>query len=92
MNFLKINFKSFLMSLDMIIGFLAVTYSYKFYIEREADIISSLIMIITSLLYFVFYPYYLIKILDRDKVRAMASIYADLLISKQEKNEEDDKA
>ena len=41
--------------------------------------------------YFIFYPYYVIKLLDKDKMRAMAAIYADMLISKMDSEDEDDK-
>ena len=86
--------KSTLLSLDLILGFAAVIFSYQWYVSRSGDNISSLVMILISLGYFIFYPYYLIKLLNKDKMRAMASIYASMLMSKIDKDndhkEEDD--
>lgn len=90
MEFLKRSFKSSLLSLDMLIGFMAVTYSYRLYLETGGNVVSSLIMIITSLAYFIFYPYYVIKIIDRDKIRAMATVYADLILNKKDEVENND--
>lgn len=90
MEFLKRSFKSTLLSLDMIIGFFAVTYSYRYYLETGGNTWSSLIMIVTSLSYFIFYPYFVIKFIDQDKIRAMASVYADLFLNKkEEKNDKE---
>ena len=83
-------FKSALLSLDLILGFAAVIFSYQWYLARSADTVSSLVIILTCLGYFIFYPYYVIKLLDKDKMRAMAAIYADMLISKMDSEDEDD--
>lgn len=80
-------FKSGLLSLDLILGFAAVTYSYQWYVSRSADTLSSLVMILTGLGYFIFYPYYVIKLIEKDKMKAMASIYTNMIISRIKKDE-----
>lgn len=90
-GFFKKYLKSTLLSLDLILGFVAVTYSYQWYLLRNRDTISSLVLILVSLGYFIFYPYHVIKLVENDKMSAMARMYLHGLFFKKYRKENEEK-
>ena len=79
-------FENFLLSLDMILGYLAVFYAYNFYLEKSADTISSLVLILTSLGYFIFYPYLFLKATERRRILSIATLYANIIKVEEERD------